>query len=93
MESVILGLSGVVLALVFKYSPSAQDWFAKQKSKGLLMLFLVAVVSSAYFALSCTPFGVQFGVTIACDSNSAVELIKAFVSIAIGNQLAYLYTR
>lgn len=92
MESVILGLVGVVLSLVFKYVPAAQDWFDRQSNKGLFMLGLVALVSVGYFALSCLPFGADFGVTIACDQSSAVDLIKAFFVIAIGNQLAFLYT-
>lgn len=93
MESVILGLAGVVLSLIFKYQPSVKEWFDRQSNKGLVMLGLVALVSLGYFGLSCLPFGVQFGVTISCDQSSAIELIKAFFVIAIGNQLTFLYTR
>ena len=88
MEEILLGLAGAVLSAVFKYWPAAKEWFGKQNNKGLLMLAFVFVLSGLYFSASCLPL--DLGVSVQCSQEGALEVVKAFVSILIGNQLAFL---
>jgi len=93
MEGVILGIVGVVLSLVFSYVPKAHEWLSGFEQKGLVMLGLVVVVGAGYFALGCSPFGADFGVTVACTRAGLFDLLKAIFVIASGNQLTFLLTR
>jgi len=90
MDEMILGLVGVILSALFKYIPALQVWFDAQKNKGLLMLAFVFVVSGGYFGLSCLP--IDLGIQVTCDVAGALEMVKAFVAILIGNQIAFLMT-
>ena len=87
MENILLGLAGAVLSAVFKYWPAAELWYKQQDNKGLLMLAFVFVLSGLYFAASCLDL-----VAIECSQAGALEVVKAFVTILIGNQLAFLVT-
>ena len=88
MENILLGLAGTVLSAIFKYWPAAEQWYNKQANKGLLMLAFVFVLSGLYFGASCLPL--DLGVTAVCSEEGALEVVKAFVVILVGNQLAYL---
>jgi len=88
MEEILLGLVGVVLSAAFNYVPALKAWYDAQNNKGLLMLAFVFVISGLYFGASCLPF--DLGVEVACTQEGALVVVKAFVSILIGNQLAYL---
>lgn len=91
LVAILLGVAGVILSAVFKYVPEAKAWYLKQSHQGLLMLGLVFLVALAYFGLGCSSLAVQLHISLSCDVVGALELAKAFVAIAIGNQLAYLY--
>lgn len=93
MESVILGIVGVALSLVFSYVPVAREWLEKQDNKGLIMLALVLFVSACYFALSCSPFASDLGINLQCDRSGFFDLLQAIFVIASGNQLAFLYSK
>lgn len=93
METVILGIVGVVLSLVFSYVPVAREWLEKQDNKGLIMLALVMLVSAAYFALSCSPFAADLGIKLQCSRSGLFDLLQAIFIIASGNQLAFLYSK
>jgi hypothetical protein len=94
LSDVVLVIVGVVLSLIFRYAPKLADWYAKQESgpKGLIMLGAVAVVSLAYFGLSCTSFAEALKITIPCTNEGAVALTLVFFKILIGNQAAFLLT-
>jgi hypothetical protein len=90
--AILLGVAGVILTAVFKYWPEAKAWYLKQAHQGLVMLGLVAVVALGYFGLGCYSLtAAQLHISLTCDVNGGLQLAQAFVAIAIGNQLAYLY--
>lgn len=93
METVILGIVGAILSLVFSYVPAARVWLEGQDNKGMVMLALVLVVSGVYFALSCSPFAADLGIAIQCSRAGFIDLGKAIFVIASGNQLAFLYSK
>jgi len=93
METVILGIVGALLSLVFSYVPAARLWLEKQDNKGLVMLALVLFVSAGYFALSCTPFAFDIGITLQCTRAGLFDILRAVFVIASGNQLAFLYSK
>jgi uncharacterized membrane protein len=93
METVILGIAGVILSLVFSYLPSARVWLEGFENKGIIMLGLVVVVAGGYFALACSPFAADLNIVLQCSRVGFFEVLKAVFVIASGNQLAFLYTR
>ena len=93
METVILGIVGAILSLVFSYVPAARVWLEGQDNKGLVMLALVLVVSAGYFALSCSPFAADIGITVQCSRTGLFDVLRAVFVIASGNQLAFLYSK
>jgi hypothetical protein len=93
LASVLLGVVGVGLSLLFSYVPGAKAWLSTFQNKGAVMLTIVAGVAAVYFGVACTPFAGQFNITLACSQDSVFELLKALFIIASGNQLTYLYTK
>ena len=93
LATVILGIVGVVLSLLFSYIPAARAWLDSFSNKGAVMLGLVFVVSLAYFGLACSPYAANFNIALSCDQDGVFALLKALFIIASGNQLAYLYTK
>lgn len=92
--NILLGVLGAVVSLAFRYIPALQTWFEGQgKYKGLIMLGLVVVVALAYYGLACSPYAATLGITLECGEQSIVTLVHAVVSIALGNQLTYLFSR
>ena len=93
LSVLILAIVGAVLQLVFKYWPTAADWYQAQANKGPLMLAFVTVTGAVLFGLSCTPYAAQFGIGLACETNTIFTLLKAIFILATSQQLTYLYTR
>lgn len=91
LANLLLGFIGVVLSAAFKYFPKWKDWYEKFPHQGLLMLGFVVIAGGIYFALACSPYAEMLKIQIMCDTASIFLLVQAIVSIAIGNQLAYLY--
>jgi hypothetical protein len=92
METVLLGIVGAVLSLIFSYLPAAKAWFDGLANKGLVMLAMVLGVGAVYFGLACSPFAVDLNIVTTCDKAGVIALLKAIFVIASGNQLAYLFT-
>ena len=88
MDGLLMGFVGVILSALFKYVPKLEQWYSAQANKGLLMLAFVFVVAGGYFGLSCLPFDI--GVQVQCTQAGAVEMVKAFIAILVGNQIAFL---
>ena len=87
---IILGVCGLLLSLLFSYVPALKVWYGNQKNNGLLMVLFVAIVSAAYFGLSCSPYAAQLNIQVACTQLGAVEVFWGFVACLTGNQLTYL---
>ena len=93
LSVIILAIAGVVLQLSVKFFPWVPTWYERQTNKGLVMLALVVATGLLYLGAACTPFALQLGVKLTCDASAPVTLIQAIVIIAMGQSLAYLYTR
>ena len=93
LVTVILALVGTVLQLTLKYAPKVSDWYRGLANKGLAALLLSAVVGLVYFGLSCTPYAAQFNIALVCNQTGVFTLLQAIFTIAISQQLTYLYTR
>lgn len=93
LSVLILGIVGAGLQLVFKYFPAAANWYQAQANKGPLMLAFVALTGGILFGLSCTPYAAQFGIGLACETNTIFTLLRAIFIVATSQQLTYLFTR
>ena len=80
----LIVILGSVLALLFAYVPGFANWFNPLEAtvKRLIMLGLLAVITSAIFGLSCA--GILSAIT--CDQKGAVALVTAFIYAVIANQ-------
>ena len=87
---IILGICGLILSLIFSYVPAVKVWYGNQKNNGLIMVLFVAIVSAAYFGLSCTNLGTQLNIQVACTQLGAMEVFWGFLACLTGNQLTYL---
>jgi hypothetical protein len=90
MSTVILGIVGALVSLLFSYYPPLKVWYGNQKNNGLIMVGFVLVVSAAYFGLSCTSLAAQLNLQVACTQAGAVQMFYGFLGCLTGNQLAYL---
>ena len=91
LASIILGLVGVLLSLVYSLYPPAKAWLASKGDKqGLWMFGITFVVAAVYFGIGCTPVAAQLSVIVSCTTAGAFELLKALAFIYIPNQLTYL---
>lgn len=94
LQDTILYVVGVVVSLLFSYVPKLKDWYEAQHGyKALIMVGLIAIVSAAFFGLSCTTLAAALGIQVACTSEGALAVALAFIKIIIANQAAYLLTR
>lgn len=93
LSTMILGIVGAVLQLVFKYWPTASNWYQNQPNKGLLMLVFVFLTGGVLFGLSCTPYAAQLGISLTCTTSTLFDLLRAIFIVAVSQQLTYLYTR
>lgn len=93
MATLILGIAGIALQIIFKFVPAVNTWYDAQVNKGLWMLGFVVLTGALYFGLSCTPLAGQFGIQVSCTVPDAVVMAKALFIIAAGQTLAYVYTR
>jgi len=93
LSVVLLAIVGAGIQLVFKYFPKLNTWYEAQSNKALIMVGVIAVVSLAYFGLSCTPFAATLGIVVACSTQGALQLGAAFIYILVSQQTTYLLTR
>ena len=93
LSIIILAIVGAAIQMVFKYFPKLNTWYEAQSNKALIMVAVIAVVSLAYFGLSCTALAVTLGIVLACSTQGALQLAAAFVYILVSQQTTYLLTR
>ena len=84
-------IAGVVLSLLFFYTPRLKDWYESQdgQTKSLIMLAAVVLTASGVFGLSCA----EIVLAVTCDKAGAVGLVKLVVAVAISNQSTFLIVR
>lgn len=86
-------IAGTLLSLGFSYIPGLNNRFdsLSPEYKRLIMLALVLISAIGIYAVSCA--GVDFGLSIACDSTGVVSLARLVIMAAIANQGAYGLTK
>jgi hypothetical protein len=87
--------AGILLSLLFSYTPKLSTWYAAQskETKQLIMLGLLFVTAGAAFGLACAGVLTDlFGITITCDKAGALGLASAFISALIANQAMFMAT-
>jgi hypothetical protein len=90
-NSMIAGVAGLFLSLVFSYVPKLKDWYNAQTGeyKSLVMLGSLVAACLIIFGASCA----DLWVVVACNAAGAKSLIPLFISALIANQGTYLVTR
>jgi hypothetical protein len=92
LSTIILGIAGVVLSLIFSYIPAVKTWYDAQANKGALMLGFNVIIAAVYFGLSCTPYAAQLNIGVSCDQPGLLILLQALSVIATANQVAYKFS-
>ena len=92
LTNVILFIVGMVVSTIFSYFPAVKIWYGNQQNNGWIMFVVTAIVSGAYFWLSCSPLAAQLNIQTSCTQLGAVTVFWGFVNCVIGNQLTYLTT-
>ena len=94
--TLLSSLAGIALSLIFSYIPGISPRYEALTAtyKRLVMLFLLAVVSTAAFGFACLGWLPFFGdqISVACTQQGGVELLTAFVLALVANQSTYLIT-
>ena len=88
-------IAGILLSLLASYLPGFSAWFDQLEAihKRLVMLGLLAASSLAVVGLTCAGLGETLGLSPACDRDSSILVVQAFLLALIANQSAYLITR
>ena len=87
-ETLIL-ISSALLSLLFSYIPGLNVKFAElpDQTKKLVMAGMLLIVTGGIFGLAC--LGVLqdlFNVSITCERESAITLIRGFIFAVMANQ-------
>jgi len=87
----LVGVSGVVLSLLFSYIPGLRVWYAGlvSETKQLIMLGLILVISGAVFVLGCNGI---LATNIQCDKSGIVSFVFIVITAIISNQATYSIT-
>lgn len=87
-------IAGAILSLLFSYIPGLNIWYAalQADTKRLIMAGVLLVTSAAIFGLVCAGLAGDFGLTLTCDKQTIIGLIKTFVLALIANQTTYAIT-
>lgn len=88
-QTLLAGLAGVLLSLLFSYVPGAEGWFSDRKpvEKRLVMLGLLVLSALLLMAASCTNL---YDVGIACNQQGITDLIRLFLVAFVSNQSTYV---
>ena len=92
LSTIILGIAGALLSLIFSYVPAVKAWYDLQLNKGLIMLGLNVLVAAVYFGLSCTSLTAQLHIGVSCDQPGLLLLAQALFVIATANQITYKFS-
>ena len=84
-------LAGIVLSLLFAYTPKLKDWYEIQPpaNKQLVMLGLIFVIIAARLGLGCLGKDAAFP----CTQDGIWQALQAFVVAIIANQGTYGATK
>lgn len=84
----LAALAGIVLSLLFSYVPGFTNWYnpLDENRKRLVMIGLLLLVAVGAMLVSCSNL---FEVGVACSTEGAVGLAKAFIVALIANQSVY----
>lgn len=82
---------GVLLSLLFSYTPKLAPWFERQEAttKRLIMLGLMFLVAGGSMALTCAGVTIA-GIAMVCNQNGITELATNVVLATIANQATYM---
>lgn len=88
----LAGYVGVVLSLLFAYTPKLSDWYNAQSglTKRQIMLALGVVVAGAILALGCGGIAIPGVPAVACTQASVTQFINLLFAYAVANQAAFL---
>jgi hypothetical protein len=91
----LASLAGSVLSLIFSYVPGLKSKYDALSTdyKRLVMGGALVVVAAATYGVSCAGYGAQLGVTIACDADGAVGLVRIVVAALVANQATFTLTK
>lgn len=83
LQTIILGIFGVALQLLFLYGGKFAAWYQNHSNKGMLAVAFSTLIGAIYFALACSPVAAQFNISLSCSPDGGFALIKAIYLIAI----------
>jgi hypothetical protein len=85
-------IAGSLLSLLCAYAPGLADWYGRLETteKRLVMLALLALAACGSFALACSSWGAEWGLTLTCDQAGLSGLIRALFLALTTNQATYL---
>lgn len=98
-------IAGVLLSLLASYLPGFSTWFDRLSAthKRLLMLGVLAAVTTAIVGLTCAGLGQPLGLPAiglpatslpaACDQGSVTLALQSFILALVANQSAYLISK
>ncbi len=92
----LAALAGVILSLLFSYSPKLSDWYAGLTSqyKRLILLLAVGLIGAAAVGVSCGTnyFGVTVAQLPACTQSGVSQLVAAILAAFVSSQATYTFT-
>lgn len=88
-QTLLAGLAGVLISLVFSYVPGAKSWFAARQSveKRLIMLGMLLLASLLLMAATCANL---YDVGLSCDQQGVTDLVRLFLVAFVANQSTYV---
>ncbi len=89
-STILAGLGGLVLSLLFSYLPGLQPWYSKlpSQTQSLIMLGCVLVVALIAFGLSCA----KLEEAVTCSTEGLYGLLKLVAAAAISNVTTYVFS-
>lgn len=87
-------IAGVILSLAFSYLPGLKRWYGALDgtAKRLVMCAVLSATALGLYALACTPYAELLGISLSCDADGAVMLLRLLLSALIANQATYSLT-
>lgn len=83
--------AGVLLSLLFQYTPKLESWYGAQESKvkALVMLACLLVIAVGIVALSCS----NLYLLVECTQGGITAVVETFIMALIANQATYTATK